>query len=50
MPEALRKAHDANDKVSIKIYGLSVKSNQDEILSRLFEIYEKLDNVNKLSD
>jgi hypothetical protein len=50
MPEALRKAHDANDKVSLKIYGLSVKSNQDEILSRLFEIYEKLDNVNKLSD
>ena len=49
MPEALRKAHDANDKVSLKIYGLSVKSNQDEILSRLFEIYEKLDNVNKLS-
>jgi hypothetical protein len=50
MPETLRKAHDSNDKAVLKIYGLSGKSSEDEVLMRLFEEYEKLERIDKLGN
>ena len=40
MPAALRKAHKENDKAVLKAYGLSADSNEPQIISRLFEIYQ----------
>lgn len=40
MPVELRKAHNANDKVVLKAYGLKSSLSEREIVEQLFEIYE----------
>lgn len=42
MPIELRKAHEENDKAVLKAYGMNAKATESEIISKLFEIYEKL--------
>lgn len=42
MPLDLRKAHEANDKAVLRLYGLSGAASQAEILSALFDEYENL--------
>lgn len=42
MPVELRKAHEANDKAVLKAYGLKPSVSEDEIVQRLFEMYEEL--------
>ncbi|NYA65189.1 methylase, partial [Lactobacillus salivarius] len=42
MPKELQDAHKANDKVILKVYGLSVNSSESEILQKLFAMYEEL--------
>ena len=48
MPIELRKAHNANDKEVLKLYGMKTDIEEDEIVSKLFKMYkEKLNEVNK---
>lgn len=42
MPEALLKAHKANDKAVLAAYGLSPKTSESEIVAELFKLYKKL--------
>ena len=42
MPVELRKAHEANDKAVLKAYGLKPSTTEQEIVQRLFEMYEEL--------
>ncbi len=42
MPEALLKAHKANDKAVLAAYGLSPKTPESEIVAELFKLYKKL--------
>lgn len=42
MPADLRKAHQKNDKAVLEAYGLSSKTSENEILSKLFDMYQKL--------
>ena len=41
MPIELRKAHNANDKVVLKAYGLKPSLPEREIVEHLFEMYEE---------
>ena len=47
MPPELRKAHAANDAAVLKAYGWPTDLSEPEIVSRLFDIYEKLTNDKK---
>lgn len=40
----LRKAHEDNDRAVLKAYGLKSSATEQEIVSHLFEMYEKLTN------
>lgn len=42
MPVELRKAHEANDKVVLKAYGLKPSATESEIVQHLFKMYEQL--------
>ena len=42
MPPELRKAHAANDAAVLKAYGWPTDLSEPEIVSRLFDMYEKL--------
>ena len=42
MTMELRKAHAANDATILKAYGWPTDFSEPEIVSRLFEMYEKL--------
>ena len=42
MPIELRKAHKANDKAVLKAYGLKSSATEQEIVQRLFKMYEEL--------
>ncbi len=42
MPSELRKAHKKNDNVVLQAYGLSTDATDQEIMQRLFSMYEKL--------
>ncbi len=42
MPDALLKAHKANDKAVLAAYGLSPKTSESEIVAELFKLYKKL--------
>ena len=42
MPVELRKAHEANDQVVLRAYGLKPSATEQEIVQHLFEIYEGL--------
>jgi hypothetical protein len=42
MPLSLLKAHDANEKLVLSIYGLKPNATDEEILARLFQIYVEL--------
>ena len=42
MPQDLRKAHHENDKAVMSAYGLNPKTGEQEIVSELFRLYEKL--------
>lgn len=42
MPEALLKAHKANDKAVLAAYGLSPKTSESEIVAELFKLYKKM--------
>ena len=51
MPPELRKAHTANDAAVLKAYGWPTDRSEQEIVSRLFDMYAKLtskemDNLN----
>ena len=41
MPPSLRKAHEALDKVVLKAFGMKPSLSDNEILTRLFELYEE---------
>lgn len=43
MPPELKKAHEENDKAVLKVYGLSSRSSEQEIVSKLFNIYKTLE-------
>ena len=47
MPVELRKAHEANDKVVLKAYGLKPSASEPEIVQHLFKMYEQLVNDQK---
>lgn len=47
MPIELRKAHEANDKVVLKAYGLKQSASESEIVQHLFKMYEKLTRKDK---
>lgn len=49
MPEVLRKAHKDNDDFVLKMYSLRSTASDDEILSKLFQVYAELENANKNS-
>lgn len=42
MPIELRKAHEANDKAVLKVYGLKQSASESEIVQHLFKMYEEL--------
>lgn len=42
MPVELRRAHEENDKAVLKAYGLKSSVTEQEIVQRLFEMYEEL--------
>ena len=44
MPPNLLKAHSANEKLVLSIYGLKPNATDEEILARLFELYVELSN------
>lgn len=41
MPPSLRKAHEALDKAVLKAFGMKPSLSDNEILTRLFELYEE---------
>ena len=48
MPIEIRKAHNTNDKEVLKLYGMKSDIEEDEIVSKLFKMYEeKLNEVSK---
>ena len=48
MPIELRKAHNANDKEVLKLYGMKTDIEESEIVSKLFKMYqEKINEINK---
>lgn len=47
MPIELRKAHEANDKVVLKAYGLKQSASESEIVQHLFTMYEELTRKDK---
>lgn len=42
MPEDLRKAHKANDKAVLELYGLDKDASEQDIVAHLFKLYEDL--------
>lgn len=42
MPEPLLRAHQANDKAVLQVFGLKPKATDEEILSRLFTLYSAM--------
>ena len=42
MPTDLRKAHAENDRAVMEAYGFKPKMSEDEIVTELFKMYEKL--------
>lgn len=42
MPEDLRKAHKANDKAVLQVYGLNKDANEQDIVAHLFSMYKDL--------
>ena len=42
MPVELRRAHRANDEAVLAAYGWPKNLSEEEIVARLFELYEKL--------
>jgi len=42
MPVELRKAHETNDKAVMKAYGFKGNESDDEILAKLFQLYQKI--------
>ncbi len=42
MPEPLLRAHQANDKAVLQVFGLKPKATDEEILSRLFTLYSEM--------
>ena len=47
MPIELRKAHEANDKAVLKVYGLKQSASESEIVQHLFKMYEELTRKDK---
>lgn len=42
MPQDLRKAHKANDKAVLDAYGLKASASDNEIMAKLFKMYQNL--------
>ena len=42
MPYELRKAHRANDAAALEAYGFPKDASEDEIVARLFKMYQEL--------
>ena len=42
MPIELRKAHQANDIAVLEAYGFDINLSEEEIVSKLFELYISL--------
>lgn len=42
MPPALRRAHQANDRAVLALYGLSENATEEQIVSELFRCYNEL--------
>ena len=40
MPPELRKAHHENDRAVLELYGLSRDASEEEIVTRMFELYD----------
>ncbi len=40
MPPELRKAHQENDRAVLELYGLSRDASEEDIVTRMFELYE----------
>lgn len=50
MPDDLLKAHKANDKAVLSLYGLPADASEEEIVSHLMQLYkEKVDALNAAS-
>ncbi|MBQ6269740.1 MAG: class I SAM-dependent DNA methyltransferase [Bacteroidetes bacterium] len=48
MPVELRKAHNANDREVLKLYGMKSDTEESEIVSKLFKMYqEKINEIKK---
>lgn len=46
MPIELRKAHKANDRAVLKLYGLKPSTSESDIVKHLFDMYEKIISKN----
>ena len=42
MPQDLRKAHEANDKAVLEVYGLKASASDNEIMAKLLKMYQYL--------
>ena len=42
MPPELRRAHRANDEAVMAAYGFDSKMSEQEVVARLFQMYESL--------
>ena len=42
MPQDLRKAHEENDRAVLDSYGFPRSITESEIVSKLFEMYQRL--------
>ena len=42
MPDKLRKAHIANDKAVMSVYGFSMKMTEADCVAELMKLYQKL--------
>ena len=49
MPDALRKAHEANDRAVLAAYGLKKDATEEEIVAYLFKLYaEKIKDLKEI--
>lgn len=39
MPIELKKAHDANDKAVLKLYGFKTTASEEELVAQLMQLY-----------
>ena len=47
MPAALRRAHNANDRLVLRAYGFNENWSEDQIFAALYQLYQQLSSGQK---